>query len=113
MRGIVRGLIGLLMAGAAGAQPATAAGEQVTIRDLVFTVIDLDGEVQDLQVKQNQPPKAKVHEGTTCCSVTAINQATGVVTLTDLKTGAVYRVTVTDKARLKSLKIGQQVDRNF
>lgn len=57
--------------------------------------------------------KARVHRGEPCCGVTAINQATGVVTLKDLKTGNISQVTVTDKAKLKSLKIGQQVDRNL
>lgn len=60
-----------------------------------------------------KPAKARVHGLDPCCSVTAINQATGVVTLKDLKTGNISQVTVTDKAKLKSLKIGQQVDRNL
>ncbi len=45
--------------------------------------------------------------------MTAINQATGVVTLKDLKTGKISQVTVTDPAKLKSLKIGQQVGRDL
>jgi Cu/Ag efflux protein CusF len=61
----------------------------------------------------SKPVKARVHGSEPCCSVTAINQATGVVTLKDLKTGNISQVTVTDKAKLKSLKIGQQVDRNL
>lgn len=60
-----------------------------------------------------KPVKARVHEGEPCCSVTAINQATGVVTLKDLKTGNISQVTVTDKAKLKNLKIGQQVGRDL
>ena len=55
MRSIIVGsIIGLLVAGTAWAQPAAATGEQVTIRNLVFTVIDLGGKVQDLQVKQTE-----------------------------------------------------------
>jgi outer membrane protein OmpA-like peptidoglycan-associated protein len=55
MRGIFAGsIIGLLVAGIAGAQAATAVDVQHTIRDLVFTVIDLGGKVQDLQVKQTE-----------------------------------------------------------
>ncbi|MCR4301556.1 MAG: OmpA family protein [Sulfuricaulis sp.] len=55
MRRIIAGsIIGLLAAGTAGAQSATAAGEPVTVRDLVFTVIDLGGKVQDLQIKQTE-----------------------------------------------------------
>ena len=57
--------------------------------------------------------KARVHEAAPCCAVTAINQATGVVTLKDLKTGNISQVTVTDMTKLKSLKIGQQVNRNL
>jgi len=53
--------------------------------------------------------KARVHGIEPCCSVTAINQATGVVTLKDLKTGNISQVTVKDMTKLKSLKIGQQV----
>jgi outer membrane protein OmpA-like peptidoglycan-associated protein len=51
---IVGSIIGLLVAGTAWAQSAAATGEQVTIRNLVFTVIDLGGKVQDLQVKQTE-----------------------------------------------------------
>ena len=61
----------------------------------------------------SKPAKARVHEAEPCCGVTAINQATGVVTLKDLKTGEISQVTVMDKAKLKGLKIGQQVDRNL
>jgi Cu/Ag efflux protein CusF len=61
----------------------------------------------------SKPAKARVHEIEPCCNVTAINQATGVVTLKDLKTGKISQVTVTDKAKLKGLKIGQQVGRNL
>mgnify|MGYP000303565661 CR=1 FL=1 len=57
--------------------------------------------------------KARVHEASPCCSVTAINQATGVVALKDLKTGKISQVTVTDMAKLKSLRIGQQVGSNL
>lgn len=60
-----------------------------------------------------KPVKARVHGAAPCCAVTAINQATGVVTLKDLKTGNISQVTVTDKAKLKSLNIGQQVGRNL
>ena len=57
--------------------------------------------------------KARVHGVEVCCSVTAIDQATGVVTLKDLKTGNISQVTVKDPAKLKSLKIGQQVGRDL
>lgn len=60
-----------------------------------------------------KPVKARIHGAMPCCFVTAINQATGVVTLKDLKTGNISQVTVTDQAKLKSLNIGQQVGRNL
>ncbi len=58
----------------------------------------------------SKPVKARVHGAAPCCAVAAINQATGVVTLKDLKTGNISQVTVKDMMKLKSLKIGQQVD---
>ena len=61
----------------------------------------------------SKPVKARVHGIAPCCAVTTINQATGVVTLKDMKTGNISQVTVTDKAKLKSLKIGQQVGSNL
>ncbi len=47
-----------------------------------------------------------------CCNVVSVNAVTGVVTLRDLKTGAVFTVTVADKAKLTRLKPGQMVDRS-
>lgn len=48
---VAAGIVSLLIAGPAGAQPA-AADEKFTVLNLVFTVIDLGGKVLDLQVKQ-------------------------------------------------------------
>ena len=42
----------------------------------------------------------------------AVDAAKGVVTLKDAKTGKTFQVTLKDKARLKTLKAGQEVDRN-
>ncbi len=53
---------------------------------------------------------APTHAAEPCCAVTAIDQATGKVTLRDLKTGKTFQVQVADKARLKALTIGAQVD---
>lgn len=50
--------------------------------------------------------------GEPCCSVAAIDQITGKVTLKDHKTGKTYQVSVADKARLKVLKVGAQVDQD-
>ncbi len=47
-------VIGLLVAGAAEAQSTAETGVQHTTRDLVFTVIDFGGKIQDLQVKQTE-----------------------------------------------------------
>ena len=48
-----------------------------------------------------------------CCSIVAVDQATGRVTLRDLKTGQTFQVTVQDAARLKTLKVGEQVERTL
>ena len=50
---VAAGIVSLLIAGPAGAQPA-AADEKFTVLNLVFTVIDLGGKVLDLQVKQTE-----------------------------------------------------------
>lgn len=58
-------------------------------------------------------PVPPVSAGDTCCAIVAIDQAKGTVTLRDLKTSQTFQVAVKDAARLKSLKIGQAVDRNI
>ena len=54
MRATALGIVSLLIAGSAAAQPSAPAGEQFTVLNLVFTVIDLGGKVLDLQVKQTE-----------------------------------------------------------
>jgi len=55
MRGTIIGsIIGLLVAATAVAQAVAATDGQGSVRDLVFTVIDLGGKVQDLQIKQTE-----------------------------------------------------------
>ena len=54
MRATALGIVGLILAGSAAAQPSAPAGEQFTVLNLVFTVIDLGGKVLDLQVKQTE-----------------------------------------------------------
>jgi len=44
--------------------------------------------------------------------VVGVDAAKGVVTLKDTKTGKTFQVTLKDKAQLKTLKVGQEVDRN-
>lgn len=51
---VAAGVVSLLIVGSAAAQPAAPAGEQFTVLNLVFTVIDLGGKVLDLQVKQTE-----------------------------------------------------------
>lgn len=57
--------------------------------------------------------KMKAHGASPCCAVTAIDAARSVATLKNLKTGETFQVRVQNKAKLKSLKVGQQVDRNL
>lgn len=84
MKTIASVITGILLAGVAGAQAAEPAGA-----------------------------KGKVHSVQPCCAVTAIDPAQGMATLKDLKTGATFQVKVRNKAKLKGLKVGQRVDRNF
>lgn len=48
-----------------------------------------------------------------CCSVTAIDTGTGIITATELATGRVFRFEVKDRALLTSVKIGQKVFADF
>lgn len=47
-----------------------------------------------------------------CCSVKAMDPRTGMVTLQDLKTGETFQLKA-DRNQRKSLKVGDQVDRNL
>ena len=51
---VAAGVVSLLIVGSAAAQPPAPAGEQFTVLNLVFTVIDLGGKFLDLQVKQTE-----------------------------------------------------------
>jgi hypothetical protein len=48
-----------------------------------------------------------------CCSIVAIDKATGVVTLRDNKTGKTETVTVKDPEQLKKLTVGQAAHRDI
>jgi hypothetical protein len=48
-----------------------------------------------------------------CCSITAINTSTGMVTAKENATGKIFQFKVADAALLRSLKIGQGVYANF
>lgn len=57
--------------------------------------------------------KAQMKKGEPCCAVAAVNAASGMVTLRDLKTGSTFDVRVQNKARLNGLRVGHRVDRNL
>jgi hypothetical protein len=57
-------------------------------------------------------PLPPASAGEPCCAVKAIDPKAGMVTLQDLKTGQMFQQKV-DPKRLKSLQVGQQVDRNI
>ncbi|HXM96143.1 MAG TPA: GH25 family lysozyme [Candidatus Dormibacteraeota bacterium] len=50
---------------------------------------------------------------TACCTITAIDTSTGVVTAKENATGKIFQFKVTDAALLRSLKVGQGVYANF
>ena len=49
------------------------------------------------------------YAGAPCCSVTAVDAQTGVVTAKEAATGKVFQFQVKDAALLKSLKVGQKI----
>ena len=51
--------------------------------------------------------------GVPCCTITAINTSTGVVTAKENATGKIFQFKVNDSALLNSLKVGQGVYANF
>jgi len=71
---------------------------------------------QKARIHKSEPidtAKSKAKMASPCCSVTAINAATGAVTLKDNKTGQTFSVAVQNKARLGALKVGQRVSRDL
>jgi hypothetical protein len=57
--------------------------------------------------------KAQMKKVEPCCGVTAVNAATGVVTMKDAKTGQTFNVTVQNKSKLNAIRVGQRVDKNL
>ena len=53
------------------------------------------------------PPASHASAQAPCCSIVAIDKATGVVTLRDNKTGKLEKVTVRDPKKLATLAVGQ------
>jgi hypothetical protein len=51
-------------------------------------------------------------EGAVCCAVTAIDAASGVVTLRLIESGRTSQLTVRDAKLLGTMKVGQAVDAN-
>jgi hypothetical protein len=54
-------------------------------------------------------PAPAAYAGEPCCSVTAIDAKTGVVTAKEAATGRAFQFQVKDAAMLKSLKVGQEI----
>jgi hypothetical protein len=48
-----------------------------------------------------------------CCSIVGIDKAAGIVTLRDLMTGKLEKVTVKDPGQLARLAVGQSADRGI
>jgi hypothetical protein len=56
---------------------------------------------------------AQVAAADPCCSIVSIDQATGVVTLRDNKTGKLEKVAVANGALLAKMSVGQPADRSI
>ena len=57
------------------------------------------------------PPEAGA--GTPCCSVTAIDRKTGIVTAKNTETGETFKIRLGDAAQIGSVKIGDRVSADF
>ena len=57
------------------------------------------------------PPEAGA--GTPCCSVTAIDRKTGIVTAKNTETGETFKIRLGDAAQIGSAKIGDRVSADF
>lgn len=58
-------------------------------------------------------PTPEVRAAAPCCGVTAIDAKSGLVTAKETATGKTFDFRVQDKALLKTLKIGDQVEADF
>ncbi|MCR4301296.1 MAG: hypothetical protein NUV51_06770 [Sulfuricaulis sp.] len=57
------------------------------------------------------PPE--VGAGTPCCSITAIDMKTGIVTAKNTATGGTFEFRLGNAAQIKNIKIGDQVSTDF
>ncbi len=55
-------------------------------------------------------PAAYAYAGAPCCSVVSFQPVDGIVVVRNLTTGRLTKVTISDQALLRSLKVGQQVN---
>jgi hypothetical protein len=58
-------------------------------------------------------PLMPAHAAGPCCAIVSIDQAKGIVTLRDTKTGEISKVKVADPAQLAKLKAGQPAERSI
>ncbi len=58
-------------------------------------------------------PLMPAHAGAPCCMIMSIDQAKGIVTLRDNKTGEISKVKVAAPAQLAKLKVGQPAERSI
>ncbi|MFZ5877664.1 MAG: hypothetical protein ACOYXU_14855 [Nitrospirota bacterium] len=58
-------------------------------------------------------PPPEVNAGEPCCSVAAIDARSGLVTAKETATGKTFQFKVTDKALLKTLKVGAAMNADF
>ena len=57
------------------------------------------------------PPETSA--GTPCCSVTAVDGKTGIVTAKNTATGETFKIRLGDAAQIGNIKIGDQVSTDF
>ena len=57
------------------------------------------------------PPE--VSAGTPCCSFTAIDMKTGILTAKNTATGGIFKFRLVDAAQIGNIKIGDQVSTDF
>ena len=58
-------------------------------------------------------PLMPAHAMQPCCMIVSIDQAKGIVTLRDNKTGEISAMKVADPAQLAKLKVGQPAERSM
>lgn|SRR5450759_696176 len=59
------------------------------------------------------PVPPEVSAGTPCCSITAIDMKTGIVTAKNTATGETFEFKLGNAAQIRNIKIGDQVSTDF